>query len=430
MRPGDTVVIDGGEIHLSWQIDGGEMDLSLQINDGEISERVPVYENNYNNLRNKPAINGVTLEGDLSSEDLGIDVGVTSVNGQTGDVTLDASDVGALPDDTPIPEKTSDLQNDSGYVNQTQAANAAPVQSVNGQTGDVSLDASDVGALPDNTPIPEKTSDLQNDSGFITGIDSSDVTEALGYTPYDASNPAGYLNEVTSQDVTEALGFTPYNATNPNGYVNQTQAANAAPVQNVNGKTGNVSLDASDVGALPDDTTYVSSFNGQTGPVTYQAPVQSVNGQTGNVQLQIPTVPTNVSAFTNDAGYLTSEDVGPVFTIKGSVYQYSDLPTTGNSIGDVYYVEEDETISGTLYPGQVGYIWITVNNVDRWEELGQTIDTSEFQPAINVSGVLQGDGNGGISSKPVDTSPSSGSSNLITSGAVYAAIIGAIEGSY
>ena len=35
-------------------------------------------------------------------------------------------------------------------------------------------------------------SDLNNDSGFITGIDSTDVTTALGYTPYDASNPSGY----------------------------------------------------------------------------------------------------------------------------------------------------------------------------------------------------------------------------------------------
>ena len=50
---------------------------------------------------------------------------VTSVNGQTGAVVLDASDVGALPDSyTPPP---------------------APVQSVNGQTGAVVLDASDVG---------------------------------------------------------------------------------------------------------------------------------------------------------------------------------------------------------------------------------------------------------------------------------------------
>lgn len=63
---------------------------------------------------------------------------VLSVNGKTGAVELDASDVGALPDDTFIPTKTSDLTNDSGFVNATQAAAAAPVQSVNGQTGNVS----------------------------------------------------------------------------------------------------------------------------------------------------------------------------------------------------------------------------------------------------------------------------------------------------
>ena len=55
------------------------------------------------------------------------------------------------------------------------------VDSVNGQTGAVVLDAEDVGALPDNTPIPSKTSDLTNDSGFAT---TSDVSTALAdYTP-------------------------------------------------------------------------------------------------------------------------------------------------------------------------------------------------------------------------------------------------------
>ncbi len=44
------------------------------------------------------------------------------------------------------------------------------VDSVNGQTGAVTLDAEDVGALPANTPIPSKTSDLTNDSGFITKV--------------------------------------------------------------------------------------------------------------------------------------------------------------------------------------------------------------------------------------------------------------------
>lgn len=38
-----------------------------------------------------------------------------------------------------IPTKTSDLTNDSGFVNASGAASAAPVQSVNGQTGDVAV---------------------------------------------------------------------------------------------------------------------------------------------------------------------------------------------------------------------------------------------------------------------------------------------------
>lgn len=67
---------------------------------------------------------------------------VQSVNGQTGAVTLTAGDVGALPDDYTPP--------------------AAPVQSVNGQTGAVTLAAADVGALPDSyTPAISDVDGLQ-----------------------------------------------------------------------------------------------------------------------------------------------------------------------------------------------------------------------------------------------------------------------------
>lgn len=149
---------------------------------------------------------------------------VTSVNSKIGDVVLNASDVGALPNTTVIPTKTSQLQNDSGYIT------SAPVTSVNGQTGEVTI------------AVPTKTSDLQNDSGYIT----------------------------------------------------------SAPVSSVNSKTGAVTLSASDVGALPSTTAIpsktsqlqndsgfltsaVTSFNGNTGAVTYTAPVTSVNGQTGAV---------------------------------------------------------------------------------------------------------------------------------------------------
>jgi len=63
-------------------------------------------------------------------------------------------------------------------------------------------------------------------SDTATSITSSNVTNALGFTPYNASNPSGYITGITSGNVTTALGFTPYNATNPNGYISGITSAN------------------------------------------------------------------------------------------------------------------------------------------------------------------------------------------------------------
>ena len=95
---------------------------------------------------------------------------VDSVNGKTGVVVLDAQDVGALPDNTFIPTKTSELTNDSDFATVSQ--------------------------------IPTDNTELTNGAGYITGIDSTDVTTALGYTPYNSTNPSGYQ---TSSDVTTAI---------------------------------------------------------------------------------------------------------------------------------------------------------------------------------------------------------------------------------
>ena len=66
-----------------------------------------------------------------------------------------------------IPSKTSDLTNDSGYLTaETDPTVPAWAKAANKPT----YTASEVGALPDDTDIPTKTSDLTNDSGFITGM--------------------------------------------------------------------------------------------------------------------------------------------------------------------------------------------------------------------------------------------------------------------
>jgi hypothetical protein len=194
---------------------------------------------------------------------------VDSVNGKTGVVVLDADDVGALPDTTTASDLGAYVKPSSG-IPKTDLASAvqsslnkadtalqtAPVTSVNTKTGAVSLTASDLGAYTKPS----------------TGIPKSDLASS----------------------VQTSLGKAD-------------TALQSAPVTSVNSKTGAVSLSASDVGALPDSTTIpaktsdltndsgfltstgaVTSFNGQHGAVTYTAPVTSVNGQTGAVTVSVP----------------------------------------------------------------------------------------------------------------------------------------------
>jgi hypothetical protein len=83
-----------------------------------------------------------------------------------------------------------------------------------------------------------------NPSGYITGITSSNVTTALGYTPYNSTNPSGYITGITSGNVTTALGYTPYNSTNPSGYI----TTSSLTWSNISGKPTALSSFTNDLG--------------------------------------------------------------------------------------------------------------------------------------------------------------------------------------
>lgn len=77
------------------------------------------------------------------------------------------------------------------------------VTSVNGQTGNVPLNANDVGALPNTTVIPTKTSQLTNDSGFINSIPLEYVTDtemqAYAQPKGDYATNASLNTEITNR---------------------------------------------------------------------------------------------------------------------------------------------------------------------------------------------------------------------------------------
>jgi len=83
-----------------------------------------------------------------------------------GVTQMDVTDTTAQAEDVTAPE----VFYSSNGTRTVGTGTGGAVLSVNGQTGTVVLDAADVGALPDTTVIPTKTSDLTNDSNFMSGM--------------------------------------------------------------------------------------------------------------------------------------------------------------------------------------------------------------------------------------------------------------------
>lgn len=205
-----------------------------------------------------------------------------------------------------IPNKTSQLTNDSNFVNSTYVNNKIAEASLSGGEVDLSgyqtrtdntLNTKDktivggineIKASVDSIEIPTKTSDLINDSGYLTehqSLDGYAKTEDIPTTISQLTNDAGFitLNEVPVTDLS--------------GYVTK-DTGNASQITFSDGQTFQAKLDA---GMLKGD----QGEKGQDGLTTDI----SLNGTTythneGIITLpDYPTVPTNISEFTNDAKY-------------------------------------------------------------------------------------------------------------------------------
>lgn len=154
------------------------------------------------------------------------------------------------------------------------------VDSVNGRTGAVSLTKSDVGlALVDNTSDASKPISTPQAAGLaakththatsdVTGLDAALASKAGVNDPVNASQ----VNAGTGVIAPSHLGSgTPTSSLFLRGdgaWATPTGGGGSGAVNSVNGKTGDVTLTATDVSALPSSTPYVASVAGRTGTVT------------------------------------------------------------------------------------------------------------------------------------------------------------------
>lgn len=148
--------------------------------------------------------------------------------------------------------------------------------------------------------VPTKTSDLENDSGYISSVPSEYITET---------------------ELNTALG----------GYVAKSGSTMSGPLNMGSNKVTNVSAGTANTDAV------------------------------NKKQL-------------DDA----IAGVGTVFNLKGSKATVANLPSSGNKVGDVWYVESES----------VGYIWLTDTEhpTGRWEQLGPTIDLSGYLQISALAG--------------------------------------------
>lgn len=344
----------------------GSMNQAFIITGGGSSGGGSTGATDYNQLTNRPSINGMTLSGNQTSSQLGLygtnnipPYPVTSVNGQTGDVTISAGgNVDSVNGKTGVVVLTQDdvgdgktyvrTHNDFTDVLKTQInTNEDNIAMLD---GDVEGLQTDVGTLKTN--VTSLQAALTSKQDVIVGAASTITEDNLATDRALVSNSSGKVavSNVTSTELGYLDGVT------SNVQTQLDKKLETAPVTSVNSKTGAVQLNASDVGALPDTTI----------------------------------IPSKTSQLDNDSGFITDIPIASATQLGGvkigaglSVTENGTLSATGGGTADAVewnnVLDKPTTIAGYgITDAKIENGTITLGD--------QTITPLTSAPVISVNG--------------------------------------------
>lgn len=206
---------------------------------------------------------------------------------------------------------------DSGKPSAGSGTGGGAVQSVNGKTGTVVLGASDVGALPSGTKIPAKTSDLTNDSGFITGYTETDPT--VPAWAKSATKPSYTAAEVGADPEGAAVGAVGEHNVDLDSH-NDIRSLIEGLTSRLNAlaNSDDTTLDqmAEVVAYIKANRTLIESITTNKVSVTdivdnlttnvTSKPLSAAQGVALKKLIDAITVPTKLSQLTNDSGFITN----------------------------------------------------------------------------------------------------------------------------
>ena len=300
------------------------------------------FSGDYNDLINKPTIPSKTS--DLTN-DSGFINQLKTINNEsligTGNITIEGSDFSGsyndLTDKPTIPTKTSDLTNDSGYINQLKTINNESLIGI----GNLTIKGSDFSGsyndLTDKPTIPSKTSDLTNDSGFVVGSTLATVATSGDYD--DLSNKPT-IPTVGNGTITITQGGV------TKGTFTLNQSSNATITLDAGGGSGGSTRDTwygsqAQFDAIPENQLDTNTDYYISGPVQWD----EIAGK--------PTIPTAVSQLENDSEYVelptVKREINKALRVFGDRVQYvtqsefDSLSQSGALKDDVTYFIQDST---------------------------------------------------------------------------------------
>ena len=327
----------------------------------------------YGNIVNKPKINGVTLDGDLATEDLNIIIPklVSELQNDAGYITKDVNDLVSYYDKTEVDNMISTIPKFSiKVVDELPTEDISPttiyllrvegddhfeewvyVDNEWDKLGDGNIDLSDYATYDYvNGKLADKA-----DIASLSAVAFSGRYEDLTGRPVNLSqftNDVGYLTEVPDGSVSRAKLSSELNA-------NLTAVENAVDgLQNSVRDLSNTKADKTTVSALSDTVALKADKS--------ELPTKTSDITNDSGFITSADVPTKVSELTNDSGYITSAALSPysttqqmntaISTAVANKADRSEIPTKvsdlTNDSGFVNSAQVNTALAAYTYPSQ------------------------------------------------------------------------------
>ena len=326
------------------------------------------FSGDYNDLTNTPDIPTVPTNVSAFTNDAGYITGYTETDPtvpawakEANKPTYNYSEIVNTPTIPTVPTNVSAFTNDAGYLTtyaETDPQFNAWDKNYNDLTNKPVLFDGDYNSLtnqPTIPTVPTNVSAFTNDAGYITGYTEQQVLSISNDTLFLTGGsyvklPAGFDGDYNSLTNKPTISTVP---TNVSAFTNDAGYITGADIPEIPTVPTNVSAFTNDAGYItgytetdPQFNAWDKDYNDLTNkPVLFDGDYNSLTNQP-----TIPTVPTNVSAFANDAGYLTSyTETDPQFNAWDK--SYNDLINTPTNVSA--FANDAQYITAEAIPTQV-----------------------------------------------------------------------------